>query len=356
MGATGAVRARGMSGVGGSDDVVVFYPAGKDLAGWARDYGAGARPDAWPYGLNKLAHHVSSVKARNLPRDTAMQGALRRLMRATPPALWRGRGPVGLVWDENSVDRLAAVPALRSRFSGVVWLTDQLATKEPSWLAERRSMLRRMDGLWVLSSAQVGPLQHFIGEDGPRVHHVVFGVDADFFHAAPPPETPLLVSVGGDRDRDAATLFRALARVRHERPDVEIIIQTTSREEPPAGVTLVPHLSHGELRQLYQRASVCVIATRPNTHVSGMTVGLESMATGRPLIITETPGMADYFGGTDGAQMVAPSDADALAAAALRLLNDPTQRQRRGQAARAHVEGGFTTDHLGARVAAVVSV
>lgn len=110
MGATGAVRARGMSGSGGSDDVVVFYPAGRDLDGWARDYRAGARPDAWPYGLNRLAHHLSSVEARNLPRDTAIQSILRRVMRATPTALWRGRGPAGLVWDENSVARLAAVP------------------------------------------------------------------------------------------------------------------------------------------------------------------------------------------------------------------------------------------------------
>jgi len=352
MGAMGAVRARG---TGEATDVVVFYPAGRDLAGWERDHRAGTRPDAWPYGLNKLAHHVSHVEARNLPADTAVQRGVRGLMRATAPALWRGRGPVGMVWDENSVHRLAAVPALRSRFSGVVWLTDQLDTKDPSWLAERRSMLRRMDGVWVLSSAQVAPLQRFVGEDGPAVHHVVFGVDADFFHAAPPPEAPLVVSVGGDRDRDAATLFRALAQVHARRPDAEIVIQTTSQDEPPAGVTVVPHLSHAELRRLYQRASVCVIATRANTHVSGMTVGLESMATGRPLIITETPGMADYFGGTEGAQMVAPSDAEALAAATVQLLDDPQERERRGRAARTHVEGGFTTDHLGERLAAIVA-
>ncbi len=352
MGATGAVHAQTKSI---SAEVLVYYPAGKDLAAWARDHRAGARPDAWPYGLNKLAQHVARVDARNLPTDAVVQRALRVLMRTTPPAAWRGRGPVGVVWDENSIDRLATVPALRSRFSGVVWLTDQLATKDPSWLRARRSMLRRMDGLWVLSAAQVAPLQHFIGADGPRVHHVVFGVDADFFHAAPLPNSPLLVSVGGDRDRDAATLFRALAQVRQHRPDVEIVIQTSSREEPPAGVTVVPHLSHAELRQLYQRASVCVIATLPNTHVSGMTVGLESMATGRPLVITETPGMADYFGGTEGAQMVAPSDAEALAAAAVRLLNAPAEAERRGRAARAHVEAGFTTDHLGERLAAIVS-
>jgi len=352
MGAMGAVRATGMSGAA---EVVVYYPAGKDLRAWERDHRAGARPDAWPYGLNKLAPHVSHVEARSLPRDTLVQRALRGLMRATPPAAWRGRGPVGVVWDENSVDRLAAVPALRSRFSGVVWLTDQLETKDPSWLKARRSMLRRTDGLWVLSAAQVEPLQDFVGEDGPRVHHVVFGVDADFFHAASLPDSPLLVSVGGDRDRDAATLFRAIAQVREQRPDVEAVIQTTSREQPPAGITVVPHLSHAELRQLYQRASVCVIATRPNTHVSGMTVGLESMATGRPLVITETPGMADYFGGTDGAQMVAPSDADALAAAAVRLLNEPEETERRGRAAREHVENGFTTDHLGQRLAAILT-
>lgn len=333
----------------------MYYPAGKDLAGWQRDHGAGIRPDAWPYGLNKLAPHIPDIEARNLPKDTLGQRVLRSLMRVSPAAAWRGPGPVGISWDENSVDRLAALPGLSARYSGVVWLTDQIATKDVRWLRERRAMLRRTDGLWVLSSAQVAPLQDFVGEGGPPVAHVLFGVDADFFRATPLPPTPLVVSIGGDRDRDARTLFRALDDIRGRRPDVDVVIQTTSREKPPGGVTVVPHLSHADLRGLYERATVCVIATRSNTHVSGMTVGLESMSSGRPLVITETPGMGEYFGGTDGARMVAASDPGALAEATIEILNAPDGLAARGRAARAHVDRGFTTAHLGQRLAAVIA-
>lgn len=344
----------GSMGASRMTDVTVFYPAAKDLAEWERGHRAGERPDAWPYGLNKLDQHISRLVARSLPRDTLMQRGLRTIMRVTPPAAWRGRGPAGVCWDENSIDRLAAVPALRARFSGVVWLTDQIATKDAAWLGRRRAMLRRMDGLWVLSSAQVAPLRDFLGEGGPEVRHVLFGVDTEFFREAPIPSAPLIVSVGGDRDRDASTLFRAIDEIRRRRPDVEAIIQTTSQAEPPPGVTVVPYLSHAELRELYKRASICLIATRHNTHVSGMTVGLESMATGRPLVITETPGMSDYFGDTDGARMVPSSDAHALASEALTLLDDRQELERRGHAARAHVDGAFTTTHLGHRLAALI--
>jgi hypothetical protein len=51
---------------------------------------------------------------------------------------------------------------------------------------------------------------------------------------------------------------------------------------------------HGALRDRYRAFSVIAVALRPNLHVSGITTALEAKATGRPLVITDTPGMADY--------------------------------------------------------------
>lgn len=212
-----------------------------------------------------------------------------------------------------------------------------------------------MDGLWVLSSAQVKPLERFIGASGPSVRHVLFGVDTDFFVELPLPSAPLIVSVGGDRDRDPETLFEALSLIRAARPDIEMVVQSKSDVLPPEGVAVVPYLTHAELRDLYAKASLVVIATRPNGHVSGMTVGLEAMATGRPVVITESPGMRDYFGSTGGAVMVEAGSATAVSEAALRLLADPVLLAESGAEARAHVEKNFTTTHLARRLADVVS-
>ena len=64
---------------------------------------------------------------------------------------------------------------------------------------------------------------------------VVFGVDSDFFSLAPYPERPLVVSVGGDRDRDPKTLFAALEHVQRARPEVEIIVQSRWESSAPPG-------------------------------------------------------------------------------------------------------------------------
>ena len=335
-------------------DLAVYYPASRDLAAWRERHARGEAPDLWPYGLDRLNGPAGHVEARSLPADTVIPRITRRIARATPAWMWRGAGPTGLVWDETSIDRLSAIPGLRARHSGVVWVTDQLAGKDETWRRSRRAALRRMDALWVLSAAQIEPLRDFVGPGGPPVHHVLFGVDADFYTPAPLPDKPLIVSVGGDRDRDAETLFDALSIIRRERPDVDAVVQSTTTLTPPPGVSVVPYFTHRELKSLYARGSMTVIATRPNLHVSGMTVGLETMAAGRPVVITSSPGMDDYFGDTDAARMTPPGRARELAYAALDLLGDRATLEHAGRAARARVESNFTTDDLAERLAAVI--
>ncbi|BDV29520.1 hypothetical protein Microterr_01800 [Microbacterium terricola] len=333
---------------------MVFYPAERDLVAWGDRHARGAAPDRWPYGLDRLGTHFPGLTATNFSPDSSVGLASRRLITAISPTR-RPSGPIGITWDENAGALLAITPGLRARFSGVVWLTDSVARAGERPFRAMRRALRRMDAVWVLSTAQVEPLSRFLGPGAPPVHYVRFGVDPDFFAHQSYPDRPLVVSVGGDRDRDPQTLLEALAIVRDARPDVEIVVQSKSGATPPPGITVVPYLTHAELRDLYARASVAVIATRPNLHVSGMTVGLEVMATGRPLVITRTPGMDDYFGGTRAARLVEVGDATALAGETLALLADPESAAASGRAAREHVEAGFTTEHLARRIADVIA-
>jgi glycosyltransferase involved in cell wall biosynthesis len=204
----------------------------------------------------------------------------------------------------------------------------------------------------VLSDAQVEPLRRII-PDTP-VEYVRFGIDHEFFAAQPYPDVPRVVSVGGDRDRDAETLFRALARVHDVRPDVELVVQTASELTPPPGVVKIRHLPHLQLRELYATASLVAIATRPNLHVSGMTVSLEAMATGRPVVETRTPGMDDYVADGETGLLGEPGDAETLAAHMLALLDEPARAASMGEAGRRSVEQRFSSEIMAAAIYDVV--
>lgn len=315
--------------------VQVCFPVERDIRDWESRFARGEVPSRWPYGLDGLGGGTEVLGP--LGRRRALAGWARS-------ALPRRQGPAAaLVWDENTAMRLAP-RAGRRRYAGVIWLTDREPTS--TLLRKQRAWLSRFDGLWVLSAAQVEPLRALLGPRPPEISYVRFGIDTDYFRPAPFPSAPRILSVGGDRDRDAETLFAALARVRESRPEVEITVQTTSSITPPEDVRVVRRLTHAELREEYRAASVVVLATRPNLHVSGMTVSLEAMATARPVVVTESPGMADYVRtGRDGL-LVPQRDPAALAAASLDVLADPDRAAQWGRQARARVEGEFTTRQL----------
>ena len=254
-----------------------------------------------------------------------------------------------MTWDENTAYRMQVLHPRTRLATGVIWLTDM--AQAGSTPARLLSMLSGAESAWVLSEAQVEPLRRVLGSRGPRVFPIPFGIDSDFFGAQPYPTRPRIVSVGNDRDRDPATLYAALARVLAARPDTEVVVQTASDLAPPEGVRVVRHMPHAELRDLYATASVIVVPTRPNLHASGMTVALESLATARPVVVSDTPGMDRYVSEGRTGHLVPPGDAERLARAVLGLLDDPQRAAELGRNGRIEVERRFTTQIM---VAALV--
>ncbi|WP_343899184.1 glycosyltransferase [Microbacterium oxydans] len=114
---------------------------------------------------------------------------------------------------------------------------------------------------------------------------------------------------------------------------------------------VVRHLPHAELRDLYATASVVVVPTRENLHASGMTVALEALATARPVVVSDTPGMRQYVGEGRTGHLVPAEDPAELALALLRLLDHPERAAELGRNGRIEVEQQFTTQVM---VAALV--
>jgi glycosyltransferase involved in cell wall biosynthesis len=336
--------------------IAVAFPAGRGVARWRERNAESPVPNAWPYGLDQLA----GAGRRVVDVDLAPPTRVRRLLR-TAGAVGGSRrrsavADVALCWDEGTVERLVLDAPGRRLFSGVIWVTDRLAADGAGALTAQRELLSSLDGLWCLSRPQVDAVRDWLGADAPPVSFLGFGIDERFYRFAPEyPERPRVVSLGGDRDRDPATLFAALELVLRERPEVECVVGTTSTLPAPDGVRTVDFVPHARAVDLYASASVVALATRPNLHASGMTVGLEAMSVGRPVVACATAGMEDYFLHGETGFLVPPQDPEAMAARILELLADRDRAAAMGRRGREHVEQGHTTATMCRRLAEIVA-
>jgi glycosyltransferase involved in cell wall biosynthesis len=319
-------------------DVILGFPRKFDMQGWIDS--ADEHPDVLPYGFDRIREYGYGIEPIELPdRPDA------RSLFIPPRPSGRKRPEFLVTWDEVSAAKAARIsPQFAAVGSGVIWATDPVRDGKRALLRSlARRQLQRLEVLWCLSRPQTEQVSRWLGRSSPPVHYLPFGIDTDFYFEAENPAERLVVSAGNDRDRDTSTLFAALEEVLSVDPSTRAVVQTTSALPPPPGVETISNVSHGELAELFRRATCVAVATRPNWHVSGITVALEAMASGRPVVITDTPGMDDYvLRGVTGF-LSAPQDAGSMAEGILALLRDDNLAREMGAAARAHVVKSHST-------------
>lgn len=328
-----------------------------DAESWARRHAAGQVPDRWPYGLDRLAGHGFALSAADPYQGGTVGRQAARVARGLGHYEWletarmesqAAGAELCVCWDE----RIGVPSALLGRVpvaTGVIALTDRGA-------AQRRvagAALRRAHQVWALSTAQLPLLRDEAGVPAGRLHHLLFGIDCDFFTPGDAQPRPgLVASAGNDQHRDHATVVRAMALVRRRVPDARLEIATHHPIEVPADLGIRhPQLSHGDLRELYRRSQVVVVALHPNLHVSGVTVALEAMACGRPVVITGTPGMTDYVVHGEWGRLVPPGDPEALARAIIDLLLDQDEAAALGGAGHKAAQDRYNTASQAAALA-----
>jgi len=313
-----------------------------DFGKWGSRYAAGEVADRLPYGFDQLECAGVRIAATTIggPRRS-IRGLARRSPQRANESDW------AVTWDERSaVAALQSGVRARRLASGLIWATDHIERSERvQEMKVVRRYLRRFDVVWCLSRPQVelatAWLQASEGR-GPRIDFVPFGINTECFAYSSYPETKLVLSVGNDPDRDPQATVDAMVAMRRVDPEVTCIIQNETLDSTPPGITLIRSASHDKLQQLYRRASVVLIATKPNTHVSGMTVALEAQSVGRPVVMTHTAGANDYLSPENEA-VISPGDAHGLAARTLGLLRDQVGSAAIGRRGRQFVEQTGTT-------------
>ena len=260
-------------------------------------------PDGGPTASISCLSSCPGVRSEDVPPLGGLRARLSGLVPLRRRFPRGGAGGTAIAWDELTAVDLVANLAPARCFAGVIWATDAAAAGDESRrLGVIRRVLLQLDGLWVLSRPQAAAVRDWLGSACPPVHFLRFGVDTDFYRPAEGDRPPHVVSVGGDRDRDPETLFAALRTVHEQRPDVRLTVQTKASATAPDFMQVFDRLPHVEVARLMRTATVATIATRPNLHASGMTVGLEAQASGVPVVVSDTPGMRRLLRtGRDGA-------------------------------------------------------
>ncbi len=189
--------------------------------------------------------------------------------------------------------------------------------------ALERLRARPADRFVVLSEHFRDLLVHDYRVRPDTVTVIAPGVDLDRFRPAPPPaDAPLVLCVRRLEHRMGIdVLLRAWPEVRATHPEARLVLVGTGtaevslREQARAlgsSVTFTGRVNDAELTGWYGRATVTVV---PSVALEGFgLIALESLAAGRAPVVTACGGLPDSVRGLDPSLIVAPGNADALAA------------------------------------------
>jgi glycosyltransferase involved in cell wall biosynthesis len=194
-----------------------------------------------------------------------------------------------------------------------------------------------------------------MGVRADRLHIVPVGVDPATFH--PMPEIArvpgrLMTTTSSDVPmKGLVPLLEALAKVRTERADAELVIigKPKDKSKIPAlidrlglenAVRFVSGVSTERIVELYAEAEVAVV---PSLYEGFSLPAIEAMACGVPLVATTGGALPEVVGNhNETGLLVPPNDPGALAHMLLRALDDADLRARIGAAGRTRALERFT--------------
>ena len=261
---------------------------------------------------------------------------------------WRNREQIlnaDVVWTHTEAEHLSAalLLLLKGRARGnpmllaqSVWLVDKWAGYGAlgKWIYKK--LLARADVLTTHASENAQMAREYFKRDVEQVFYGINPIDFPLQElTAWQPHMPVrIAAIGNDRDRDWESLVQAF----RQNPAHEVRIATRRRVSKAlhaSNVKIAPAVGLKAARELYDWADVIVVPLHPNSHVSGITVVLEAVALGKPVIVSDVGSLRDYFG-PEHVSYVPPHDVPALQRALATLVANPALALERAQAASRH--------------------
>jgi glycosyltransferase involved in cell wall biosynthesis len=221
------------------------------------------------------------------------------------------------------------------------------------FLPMQRRVARAMRHIITVSRTSAADIVRDFRVPPQRLRVIPVGVDPAVFHPVSRPRVPGRIVTVANPDapiKGVPVLLEAIAKLGTTR-DVRLIVvtktppsETTVRRVEALGLAEAVRFAHGldhaEVATLLASAEVAVV---PSLYEGFSLPAVEAMACGTPLVASRTGALPEVVG-DDGAAglLVAPGNADALAAAVDRLLGDPSRRTHMAAAGRGRVAKRFT--------------
>ncbi len=312
----------------------------KDWTDWAEvlAFTSGTFPEPLAFSLRAWKHLKGRTGDFDLVQDNQSLGyGLLAIERMGIPV-------VGTIHHPITVDRALEMEHAETayqRFAKSRWYA---FTKMQTRVA------KRLTRIITVSESSRGDIARDHGVDIDRLHVVPVGVDPEIFKPVPTVERipgRLITTASADVTmKGLVYLLEAVAKLRTERDDIELIVIGKPKEEGRTSRTLaelglsgavrfVSGVSEQRIVELYSEAELAVV---PSLYEGFSLPAIEAMSCGVPLVATTGGALPEVVGAdNDTALLVPPGDSDALAAALRRGLDDPALRDRIGAAGRQRI-------------------
>lgn len=224
-----------------------------------------------------------------------------------------------------------------------VLLTTWLSSPEKTWFLKR--VHQSLAKIITWSSNQRKYAIEELGISPAKIKLIKRGTDQKFWR--PLDRKVDMISSAGMEMRDYPTLIEALrpldvschiAASRSARGQIYDTVKELYNHDSIGSHVTIGSKSYYELRELYARSRFVVVPLLPTDTDNGLTVILESMAMGKPVICSKVEGQIDVIEDGVTGIYVPQGDPEALREAIMDLWNNPQKAAEMGRTAREYIE------------------
>jgi glycosyltransferase involved in cell wall biosynthesis len=201
-----------------------------------------------------------------------------------------------------------------------------------------------VDTFVVWASREIGAYSRAFGLPKEKFVFIPYHTTLDAFNVQPAEED--YIFSGGNFGRDYQTLVEAVRGL-----PIKVFIASTRPElfshiSLPANVDVRGYSHEGFLKMMAGCRINIVSLDAGLLHSGGQQTFLNSMRLGKPTIVNDPDGAADYITDGEDGLLVPPKNPEALRAAITSLLNDPLKAKHLGSNAMAKARNFNTDEHF----------